>query len=368
MQIAAKSLGLLLTLVFLNGIAWAQDESRLVGGNGTLYVGGYAHKIYVIDEATEEVVREIPVSIGMPRRLAISTDRERFFMFDTTFENFEIINVASGESLDTVSMSDSNTTVRIRGFVVDPQERYVIFQVRPATKLIDRFEIGAMKLVKYDLTTHAVEQEIDWPNGKEVERLNMLFSPDGSLLYFFADEVVIYETNNFTEVDRWDMSESGEDGVGPFRFGARDQVNEEPGFFTGLFTVPSAVQGDRLMGVARVNLLEKAVEYFYTLGPATGVSFSLAPDRTKAYGLLSEIGHSEFWTFDLESRRLGPRKPFAGRPRMALKTSSNGKLLYIYQAGQTIDVYEATTYQYLRTIDLEADMTTALLVIPPTGQ
>ena len=53
---------------------------------------------------------------------------------------------------------------------------------------------------------------------------------------------------------------------------------------------------------------------------------------------------------------------------MALKTSSNGKLLYIYQAGQTIDVYEATTYQYLRTIDLEADMTTALLVIPPTGQ
>ena len=67
MQIAAKLLGLLLTLVFLNGTASAQDESRLVGGNGTLYVGGYAEKIYVIDEATEKVVREIRVSIGMPR-------------------------------------------------------------------------------------------------------------------------------------------------------------------------------------------------------------------------------------------------------------------------------------------------------------
>jgi len=35
---------------------------------------------------------------------------------------------------------------------------------------------------------------------------------------------------------------------------------------------------------------------------------------------------------------------------MALKTSSNGKVLYIYQAGNTIDLYEAETYQYLRTI------------------
>ena len=47
---------------------------------------------------------------------------------------------------------------------------------------------------------------------------------------------------------------------------------------------------------------------------------------------------------------------------MALRTSSNGKLLYIYQAGNTIDLYEAATYKYLRTITLDADMTTELFV------
>jgi hypothetical protein len=52
---------------------------------------------------------------------------------------------------------------------------------------------------------------------------------------------------------------------------------------------------------------------------------------------------------------------------MALRTSSNGKVLYIYQAGNTIDLYEAATYKYLRTITLDADMTTELFVVPPAA-
>ena len=30
---------------------------------------------------------------------------------------------------------------------------------------------------------------------------------------------------------------------------------------------------------------------------------------------------------------------------MALRVSSNGKLLYVYQAGATINVYDATSYK-----------------------
>ena len=50
---------------------------------------------------------------------------------------------------------------------------------------------------------------------------------------------------------------------------------------------------------------------------------------------------------------------------MSLKTSSNGQLLYIFTAGNTIDVYDASNYRYLRTIELAGDMTTPLFVIPP---
>jgi hypothetical protein len=49
---------------------------------------------------------------------------------------------------------------------------------------------------------------------------------------------------------------------------------------------------------------------------------------------------------------------------MGLKTSSNGKVLYVYVAGNTIDLYEAETYKYLRTITLDGDQTSELFVFP----
>jgi hypothetical protein len=85
-----------------------------------------------------------------------------------------------------------------------------------------------------------------------------------------------------------------------------------------------------------------------------------------AYGLYEDIGRYEFWKFDLEHRKLANRVEFKGRPRMGLKTSSNGKVLYIYVAGNTIDLYDAETYQYLRTITIDGDMTTELFVLPMT--
>jgi hypothetical protein len=115
------------------------------------------------------------------------------------------------------------------------------------------------------------------------------------------------------------------------------------------------------MGIGRVDLAGKKVDFF-TLGPSTPMSFTLAPGRKVGYGLFSEIGRYEFWKFDLEKRQLAGRTEFQGRPRMSLKTSSNGRVLYIYNAGNTIDLYDAATYQYLRTITLDGDMTSELFV------
>jgi hypothetical protein len=93
------------------------------------------------------------------------------------------------------------------------------------------------------------------------------------------------------------------------------------------------------------------------------VSFALAPDRRRAYGLRQQIGDYEVWTFDLENRRVVSRRSFPGRPRMSLQPSSNGRFLYIYNAGNTIDVYDAESFDFVRTVELDADMT-AFVVLP----
>jgi hypothetical protein len=339
------------------------------GGNGTLYIGGYPNLIWMIDEATEKVIGTVPVQVGIPRRLSLSQDLKRFYVVSAESDQLEILDVVSRQTIDRFKLSEGNKTVRINSFAPDPLNRYVILITRPTTKLIDRFEIGTSVMQQYDLKEHKVVRTIPWPDGQERDNANLLFSPDGKLLYFLGNEVLIFETENFTQVDKWDMSNL-EEGLGQASvsfggFGGADNVNDEPGFFTTTMTVEDPIQHRRLMGVARINLTAKTNE-FYTLGPAGGVSFTLAPDRTHGYGLESEIGRYQFWTFDLVSRHVTSRGEFAGRPRMSLKTSSNGQLLYIFTAGNTIDVYEASTYKHLRTIDLAGDMTTSLLVVPHT--
>jgi hypothetical protein len=233
-----------------------------------------------------------------------------------------------------------------------------------ATKLVDRFEIGSPTLVQYDLREHKIVRTIPWPNGEERQFANIMFSPDGKLMYLFTDQdVLIYETNTFTQVDKWELSRPIEEGFGRLEFGSRDVLNDDPGFYTGLFNVSDPVQHRRMMGIGRVNLAAKTVD-FYTLGPSNPVSFTMAPGRKVGYGLYEDIGRYEFWKFDLENRKLAGRTEFKGRPRMGLKTSSNGKVLYIYVAGNTIDLYDAESYQYLRTITLDGDMTTDLFVFP----
>ena len=348
----------------VTGIPSAQSAPELTGGTGTIYVGAYPNRILVIDEATEQVVDEIRMTLdGPPTNLTLSEDGTRFYMRDRSFEQIEVIDVATRRSIDTFTLSEGTTKVRIRSFRVAPDHSYIILLTDAATKLVDRFEIAPRALVQVDLETHEVMREIPWPDDEEQVRVNMLFSPVGDLLYLFGQEIIALDTDGFEEVERWQLSQLDEAGLGRFDFGFQHDPNEEPGFFSGVFRVQDPVQHRSLMGVARINLAERDVD-FYSLGPAVPVSsFAIAPGRQKAYGLLEQIGHYEFWTFDLAGRRLENRQVVDGRPRMRLRPSTNGQLLYVYLAGNTIDLYEAATYRYLRTITLDGDMRT-LFVVP----
>ena len=335
----------------------------LSGGNALMYIGTYGGSIQVFDEATEKLVDEIKLQTGIPRSLILSFDKKRFYVLDSTYEKVEIVDIASRKTVDTFTLSSGATKTRIRSMQVDPLQRFMILLSRNATKKADRFEISDVALQFYDLQQKKITRDIAWPGGEVRENVNIRFSPDGKLLYFFGDDVLIIETENFTEVDTWQLSRPIEPGLGRVNFGAVDDINDDPGFFTGLFTMQDPVQNRRIMGVGRVNLVGKSVE-FHPIGPAEGVGFAMAPDRKRAYGLFQQIGRYEFWAFDLEQKKLLNRTEFQGRPRMALRVSSNGRLLYVFTAGATIDVYEAATYRHLRTIEMNADQTTNLFILP----
>jgi DNA-binding beta-propeller fold protein YncE len=347
--------------------------SKLTGGTGTIYLGSYAKRMVAIDEATEKVTAEIPLKTGLPWGVRLSRDSSRFFVQSADQEHFEVIDVASRQTLDTFTLSEGNRHVRALAFEVEPQHRFMVLVARTVTKLSDRFEIGAPAFIQYDLKEHKVVRTVPWATDPEPQYyyLALRFSPDGKLLYVFSNEILILDTTDLKQIDSWNLALPNEPGLGRFNLGSMDETNDEPGFFTGLFAMEDPVAKRRLLIVGRVDLGQKRLDFF-PIGPAPergDVNFALAPDHKHGYVLVEEIRHHELWTIDIAGRRLESQVQFDGRPRMAIRTSSNGKIIYIYEAGNTIDLYDAAGFKFLRRITLDADMMYGTFyVVPPRGQ
>ena len=362
-----RSIAWPLAAVVLAGVAVAAQTKPAAPaspGKGTFYVSTYKGVIAVIDEATEKLIGEIPTKVGIPGDVTISDDRSKLYISDVSYEKIELIDRVTKASIDTYTLSEGSKKVRIWGMQPHPHDKYLILVIKNYELKTDRWDIGPPTLVQYDLATKKIARTIPWPKGEEREGAGVIFSPDGKLMYLLGSDILIYETTNFTQVDKWDLSRPLENGAGRVSLGGFDPFSDEPGFYTGMFTMQDNLQNRRIMGLGRIDLAKKHID-FHPIGPARGMSFSIAPDHKRAYGLWRDIGESEFWAFDLQTYRVVSRTTFKGRPRMSLRVSSGGNYLYIYTAGNTIDLYDATTFQYQRTITLDGDMTSLTLLPPP---
>jgi hypothetical protein len=339
--------------------------AALTAQSGTFYMGTYTDKILVVDEATLAVRDSIRMSIGIPSSWTLSANRQRLYVRNPRSDHVEIVDLAARKATGSFTLNSPGTTVQIWGMNVDPKERFAILLVKSYTKRSDRYEITGPRLLRYDLEKRAVTDTIPWPRGEEREFAQIVFAPAGDLLYFFTnDDILVYDAVTLKQVDRWDYATGFfEDGMGRLNPGFGADIYEEPGFFTGLLRVNDPVNRRTLMGVGRVDLARRTMDY-YMLGPSAPVSFRLAPGKRRAYGIRSEVGQYEFWTFDLDGRRVAGKVEFAGRPRMGLTIGSGGDRLYIHTAGNTIDEYDVNGFRKLRTVTFDADMT-AITLVPP---
>jgi len=344
----------------------SRAEAQTATPTGTFYIGTYEKKILVMDEATMKVVDSMPVSIGIPLGMGLSYDRKHFYVREPRLETIEIFDIASRRSLGTFTLSTPGRAVRINGMNVDPTERFAVMVVKIFTKKLDRFEISAPKLLKYDLASRTVTDTIPWPRGEERDFAQIMFSPNGENLYFFTGEdVLIYDTKTLKQVERWEIARTFfEEGFGRLPANFFSDLNEEPGYSTSLFRVTDPVNRRTLMGIARANLMARSVD-FYMLGPTAPVSFTLAPGRKRGYGLVQQVGNWQYWTFDLENKRVLGKIEFKGRPRMQITAGTDGKVIYLHGAGSTIEVRDVATFESIRTIEMPADLTGVILM--PAG-
>jgi hypothetical protein len=345
----------------------AQPRPTPASGSGTIYVGSYSGHITAVDEATG-TFSKVPLKTGPPFVVRLSPDRTRFYVLSANQERFEIVDVKTRQTLDTFTLSSGQRHIRALAYEVDPTHRTMVVVAKPATKLIDRWEIGEPEFLVYDLAEHRVTREVPWTIDPEPTHFSaaLRFSPDGRLLYVFGSEVTILNATTLAQEDAWDLSMPADPSLGRFDPGPWDDSADPQGTVTSLFVMRDAVNGRKIAVVGRIDLAKKTVDTF-PLGPApeTGsLSFTMSPDGRRANVLRGEIGRHELWMIDMAARAVTRRVDVPTRTRMQMRTSSTG-LLYLYEAGRTIEVYSADATTRLRTIELDSDMMYATFVIVP---
>lgn len=358
---------------FIGAAAAATVCSAQNAKPGQLFVGAWQKKVVIIDEATKRVSGEVELKLDVPRSIAFSEDKKKIVVHSAMDCGFEIIDIATRKLDHSFKLNDGGKKYRLSGFASSPDDKKLYTSLYSVEKKIDRFEVNKPQWAIIDMENGKFEKFVDLPKDQE-SRGNgrgggLRVSPDGKNLYQFRDNVYIYSTVDFKEVDKIELSKPMFPGIERVQIGPGDDPHEERGTVLGFFNSTDPIVHRATFGFAKFDLDKRTFD-FTPVGPITAqiMGLRLSPDRKTGYTIaFNGAGASrrcEFWTFDINSKRLVKTQEFDGRSRFEFSLSSDGKLVYIYGAGNTVEMYDAATYKLVKDLDVNTDMTSNMLVLP----
>ena len=372
---------LLVVCCLVYSLAAAQTPGQL------MYVGTLDKKLLIIDEGKEDVVGEVPLG-GIPRTVALSSDKKKLYIVSTQML-LETVDLDAKKVTSSFSLSDSRTRVRITanapaimegggarysGIAVDPQGRYLYTTMRNVVKELDQFRIDPPQFVAIDLREKKIAKA--WPFPKEMNQgfgFNATYkvSADGKQLYVFQENILIFDLDTFKQVDTIELAQPPFPGASPYRLAASDDPFEAPDSVTSVFTAVDPIVHKGTMGLAKIDLATRKVDYF-PIGPTLPMSsFMLSPDRTRGYSVMPKIStggnrESEWWVWDLQNHKVIKKQSLDARPTgTRFAVSSDGKKLYFY-GNATVEIFNAETLESSKIMYLNKDTTTNLITLPLT--
>jgi DNA-binding beta-propeller fold protein YncE len=344
------------------------------------YIGTLDKKLLVFDEDKEEVVDEIQLG-GIPRTTALSADQTKLHIF-TTKMLLETVDLKTRKVISSFNISDGTSKPRIAaanrdrlnagggarfsGIAVDPGGRYLYTTMRLTVKEIDEYRIDPPQFVQIDLQDKKVSKVYQFPKDMDDGfgfNATYKVSPDGKLLYVFQEDILVFDLATFKQVDQIDLAQPPYPGASPYRLAASEDPNDTPQTVTSVFTAVDPVVHKGTLGLAKIDLEKRKVEYF-PIGPSLPmIGFMLSPDRKRGYSVMPMVAAggnraTEWWEWDLTSHKVIRKQEFQSPPTFRYAMSGDGKKFYLYGNGPTIEVWDAQSLTSRKLIDLKKDTTT----------
>jgi hypothetical protein len=358
---------------------------QAVSSGQFMYIGTLDKKLLVLDENKEDIVAEIPLG-GIPRTTAVSPDHKMLYIF-TTQMLLETVDLEARKVASSFTLQDPRSTARLQatapdrinigsnsrfsGLAVDPTGRYLYTTMRVVTKDIDQYRIDPPQFVAIDVQDKKIAKS--WPFPKDLDQgfgfdATYKVSPDGKLLYVFQDDVLIFDLSTFQMVDKIELAQPPYPGASPYRLAANEDVFDGPDVVNSVFTAVDPIVHKGTLGLATIRLSDRKIEYF-PIGPLLPMmGFLVSPDRKRGYSVMPLVGtggnrQTEWWVWDIQNHTVIKKKEFESRPTFRFAVGGDGKRLYLYGAGSTLEIWDAATLESKKLIYLNKDTTTNLITL-----
>jgi hypothetical protein len=340
---------------------------------GFAYIGTLDKKLLVFDEDKEEVVAEIPLG-GIPRITVLSPDQTKLAIFTTTMA-VEVVDLPARKMISHFTLSDEKSRPRIpraggSSLAMDPTGRYVYATMRVSVRETDYYRLEPAQFVVIDLQEKRIAKSFPFP--KDLDQgfgfaASYKVSPDGKLLYVFQEDVLVFDLATFTQVDRIELAKPEFPGASPFHLNPAEDPNSEGRVVTSVFTAVDPIVHKGTIGLASLDLETHKAD-FKPIGPALPMmGFMISPDHKRGFSLMySGLGgnrDTEWWVWDIDSHKVIRKVPFESRPTFRFGMSGDGKKLYMYGAGSTLEVFDSETLKSRKLLYLNKDTTTNLITL-----
>jgi hypothetical protein len=341
-------------------------------GGQLMYLGVWPHTVLVMDSAQGKIVDKIDLPTDIVRTLVLSPDEKTLYASTLKDNSIVSIDLATRKVMDKFSLNTSDTNYRIGGFAVDPTGKFIYTFATPVVKKIDHYQIDPPQILEVSLAERKITRIVPYPKDEPPPagyRNTIRVSPDGKLLYLFRNNIMVFNTSDFKFVKKIELAKPTDPSSDGSFAGLVNDPNEPSGKVIGIFDSSDPYVHRRVFGIAELDLASMTYD-LTPVGPAAEEMepLMLTPDRKLGYTVSVYGTHgdrvTEFWVFDMKTKKIINRHQFLGRTRLAFGMTADGSKLMIYNAGFEIELYDAKTLQMLQTINLEGDTTSNLVVMP----
>jgi hypothetical protein len=374
-RLSKSAAGVLLAGLLCSVFVWGAPPppQTSASAEGFAYIGTLDKKLLVFDEDKEEIVGEIPLD-GIPRITALTPDQSKLVIFTTTMA-IEVVDLKARKMISHFTLSDEKSRPRIpraggSSVAIDPTGRYLYTTMRVSVRETDYYRLEPAQFVVIDLQEKRIAKTFPFPADYDQGfgfAASYKVSPDGKLLYVFQEDVLVFDLAKFTLVDRIELAKPEFPGASPFHLNPAEDPNSEGRTVTSIFTAVDPIVHKGTIGLATLDLETHKAD-FKPIGPALPMmGFLISPDHKRGFSLmwngLSGNRETEWWVWDIDSHKVIRKMPFEARPTFKFGMSGDGKKLYLYGAGSTLEVFDAETLKSRKLLYLNKDTTTNLITL-----